>query len=675
MTDHNSWTEYSEQVTPEIQRINWQRLWLRVIGVYVLFTILSHIFVPVNAPPSSWPTVQIIYYILTYFFYFTVVFVFIGIIFLVSKLFARFRTVPITNLLNNSLITSFIISMFLLYGNWYAIKNIEKNQMKQSTSYNINPKSEPVPVIGIRTIQDSEDKKKEISDQKTLKNNETVNSVSQVQGNSFVKLDFGGEISIEIPRNWSYLDDNLKKHLNTAVEAATRLAKITPNPGENVILVAGNAYTSFRTASATLRLSVRQGDAPTQADVREINSISQTKLSQVVAPAVEETRRVMIGVDGVQDVKLLGVSVVSNNSLNCIFLEFENKTIDGPRAVQTYICPMSSRAVKLTTSYRKSEAALFRPVTQYVWQSLSASSAAEAGWRQYPIAESGFTVAFPLQPQSRSLPQSSGDGSHRVYQAVEGKSQPSIFSVFVDQPRDQGIFEPASMDAYLSGSIKSLVGKAEEGKLQYSGRVTFRSCPGLEYKFSQTIKERPYIARGVIFMIDGGHMRISMLHPSSDPEADKSFKRYLESFQLTPIAYRPSATRFSDKRGVSFSPPQGWVQKPTQNAVQVARFTHLTRSILLLVAGNSAYRCNNFQRELQASGRLKKSSAVRLGDQQFIKLTSFEDVPKYKVRLTNVQYCMNSRLGAVVLAGSEEESMFFRWAQVFEGAAASIRVR
>jgi len=42
---------------------------------------------------------------------------------------------------------------------------------------------------------------------------------------------------------------------------------------------------------------------------------------------------------------------------------------------------------------------------------------------------------------------------------------------------------------------------------------------------------------------------------------------------------------------------------------------------------------------------------------------TFEDVPKYQVRLTNAHYCMDSRLGAVVLSGAEEESMFSRWAQ------------
>jgi hypothetical protein len=192
----------------------------------------------------------------------------------------------------------------------------------------------------------------------------------QGQNNAFAKLDFGGDTYIEVPRNWTYLDENLRGHLDTAGEAVTRLAGITPNPGENVILVAGNAYTSFRTSSASLRLSVRRGDAPTQADMRELSKLPRKELAQLLAPVVEETRRVMVGVDGVKSVKAVDARVASNRGMTCMFFEFETDTLDGAKLSQTYVCPLGSRSVKLSTSYRNSEATLFNPVIKYVWQSL-----------------------------------------------------------------------------------------------------------------------------------------------------------------------------------------------------------------------------------------------------------------------------------------------------------------
>lgn len=187
---------------------------------------------------------------------------------------------------------------------------------------------------------------------------------------AFAKLDFGGNTYIEVPRNWTYLDENLRKHLNTGGEAVARLAGITPNPGENVILVASNAYTSFRTPSATLRLSVRRGDGPTQVEMRQLAKLPKMELVQLLTSVAEETRRAMIGIDGVKSIKTVDTRVATNQEIVCMFFAFETDTSDGAKLSQTYVCPLGNRSVKLSTSYRKSEAMLFRPVIEYVWQSL-----------------------------------------------------------------------------------------------------------------------------------------------------------------------------------------------------------------------------------------------------------------------------------------------------------------
>jgi len=298
------------------------------------------------------------------------------------------------------------------------------------------------------------------------------------------------------------------------------------------------------------------------------------------------------------------------------------------------------------------------------------SSAAAADWREYALDDDGFSIALPSKPQTRLLDVPSGDGETRMYQSLEPK-----FSIFVGQPKSQGIFEAASIDAFLSGHIKSMVKEVEKGQLQSSRRVIFRGQPALEYQFHHEIDGQPYVARGVTFMIDGGHMRLSMWHPLSDVTANADFVRFLDSFKLTAIAYRASTVHFRNQYGLTFAPPVGWVQKPVQNTTQVARYSNLTRSIQVMAAGTSAYTCASFRAEMQGSGRLKEVLSAVLTDQQFTKLVSFENVPKYNVRLTTVQYCLDSRLGAVVLSGSEEESMFPRWAKVFEGTAGSLHVQ
>lgn len=303
------------------------------------------------------------------------------------------------------------------------------------------------------------------------------------------------------------------------------------------------------------------------------------------------------------------------------------------------------------------------------------SVGAPSDWQEYSVREHGFSVALPSKPQTRLIAVPSQEGSLRVYEAFEPKRRLAKFSVFAGTPENRGIYEPTSMDAFLGAHIASMVQAAERGKLVISRRITFRGQPALEYEFNHQVESLPYVGRGVTFMVDGGHIRVSMWHPASDPEATAEYERFKGSFQLKPIAFHPANAPFRSERGITFSPPAGWVQGPVQNAAQIAKYSNLTRSLQVLFADNPAYTCDNFRTELQASGRVKEASQVLLAARPFAKLVSFEDVPKYNVRLTTVQYCLNSRRGAVVLGGSEEEAMFWRWSEVLEGAAATLRVQ
>jgi len=302
------------------------------------------------------------------------------------------------------------------------------------------------------------------------------------------------------------------------------------------------------------------------------------------------------------------------------------------------------------------------------------SAKAEQGWAHQTIAERGIRVALPSKPLRREISVPTQDGTLTVYESIEATNPPSKYSIFVATPERRGIFQPESMDAYLSAHVASMVRTVDSGKLLTSSRTIFRGRPALEYEFSHRLEGVAYLGRGITLMIDGGHIRLSMWHPIRDLRAKDKFRRFAESFELIPIQFSPAASRFADPRGLSFSPPLGWLQQPSQNPAQVARYSNLTRTLQLLVAGVSSYTCDNFSSQIRTSGRLKSAAPVRLADRQFLRVYSFEDVPKYNVRLTNVQYCLNSRLGAVVLGGTEEEAMFARWESVYEGAAATLQV-
>jgi hypothetical protein len=206
-----------------------------------------------------------------------------------------------------------------------------------------------------------------------------------------------------------------------------------------------------------------------------------------------------------------------------------------------------------------------------IFLSLATMTAAHAAWKSYPINEGGFSVAMPSAPKSRLIQTGSKDGVLHVYEAVEASDLPSKYSVFVSQPETQGIFEHDSIDAFLKAHISSMVAAAESGKLISSSRTTFRGHPALEYKFSHSIDGVPYIARGVTLMIDGGHIRVSMWHPSEQTKSEGRFNEFLSSFKLIPIAYSPSGSQFSDPRGISFTPGCEIQQSNSLHAVVSSR--------------------------------------------------------------------------------------------------------
>lgn len=87
---------------------------------------------------------------------------------------------------------------------------------------------------------------------------------------TFTRLQFGNDVSVEVPRNWEFLNQNIRQHLNTYSETVAKLSGIDVNQGNNQILVAANAYKNSKKPSATIRLSVRvmTDRCPSQAEIK-----------------------------------------------------------------------------------------------------------------------------------------------------------------------------------------------------------------------------------------------------------------------------------------------------------------------------------------------------------------------------------------------------------------------
>ncbi|GFE84979.1 hypothetical protein GCM10011487_69790 [Steroidobacter agaridevorans] len=299
-----------------------------------------------------------------------------------------------------------------------------------------------------------------------------------------------------------------------------------------------------------------------------------------------------------------------------------------------------------------------------------------AQWQRYENGEDGFTVSLPVSPSKREQIVEATDTFLRTYEAVVSGDHPYKLTISVGMPRKRGYYYEKSMDAFLDAFPESMMRGASEGKLKQSRRTTFRDMPARQFRFTHLQMDHEFVSQGIVFMIDGGYIRVSSLTMADDPQGEVIHERLINSFQLRALSFLPSPSRLNDSRGVSFTPPNGWVKKSQQDPNEIATYARMTRWLDLLSTFNPAYTCRAYQEELKNLGRSIDTRSVMFSDQSAMRVLTNEMPPGYNVRLATVHYCLDSqRIGAVVFKGTAEGSIFWRYERLFEGAARTLRIQ
>jgi len=186
------------------------------------------------------------------------------------------------------------------------------------------------------------------------------------ENSAFAHFRFGSDVSIDVPRNWYFLDKNIRKNLNTYSEAVVQLAGLKANQGNNQILIAANAYTTSKTPSATMRLSVRKGEFISQSEVKEAD---QQELEMMAKYQLEKLKSSLP--DNVESMSLVGVRVEKLGNIYSIVTEKLVEYTSGVEVDRLDVIYFPHVVYKLNTSYRKSEAWMFRPILEILRKSLS----------------------------------------------------------------------------------------------------------------------------------------------------------------------------------------------------------------------------------------------------------------------------------------------------------------
>lgn len=295
-------------------------------------------------------------------------------------------------------------------------------------------------------------------------------------------------------------------------------------------------------------------------------------------------------------------------------------------------------------------------------------------FRQYHYPADGFEAAFPQKPLESRTERGTDQGYVNSYKAVV-INPISQYSVFVSHSPKR-MFEDASIDAFLEGIVRGLTQLSDDSVVKYTKRTKFLGFPAIEYQFTFSMQGIRAIGRGLVFIVDGEHIRLSQIYAENESNADNMFQKFVSAFQLTPIDVALNGRFNNFARGISFSLPEGWQQVTPKNAQITALISNPGgHTITVIDSGTPSYVCENFRTEVQTTQEIQATGRILAKGRPvtWVKFTAYN--PAAGIRMTSAHYCINTSKGAVVMSGMSPEETFFRSETIFRKVAASMLVR
>ncbi len=196
----------------------------------------------------------------------------------------------------------------------------------------------------------------------------TVTVNSAIAGDtSYRRFSLKDGISVEAPSHWLVHGDSEKKNFAASAEGAARVAGIDYEISQDKSrLIAISALPI--PSGAKIRINLIR---PLPFSSAELRSASSQDLKEVEA----EFREVMLKSMASMGAKLLTVSTPRIEMVNdspSLVLEYRRSDphSSSPWTVKQYKIPVGNKLIEMTISYRESDTAIWKPILEYVKQSL-----------------------------------------------------------------------------------------------------------------------------------------------------------------------------------------------------------------------------------------------------------------------------------------------------------------
>jgi hypothetical protein len=190
----------------------------------------------------------------------------------------------------------------------------------------------------------------------------------------FATLIFG-KVSVEVPVNWIYLNEDVRSQLSTGTESTFKLADIPLDLSKQGILVAAGIGSQLKGNAATFRLTVDPQSGMSQSDTKAIENekLSQDVLEQIMWEPMKQ--QLLAGLRAAGEDQKLSFRKIEFHTINGIHwfsMQYLRTPPNGDsKIVEINQAHLDDMALKFTISYRESETALFRTTLDRIWRSIT----------------------------------------------------------------------------------------------------------------------------------------------------------------------------------------------------------------------------------------------------------------------------------------------------------------
>jgi len=278
------------------------------------------------------------------------------------------------------------------------------------------------------------------------------------------------------------------------------------------------------------------------------------------------------------------------------------------------------------------------------------------GFLRFTSDDWGFSVLLPEVPKENILDMEELKiYNFQVHKLIDGKDSIQ-YNIFYSDIKGGKILDSDSIKIFLDNHVS---GKASvnSGKLLEENNMIFQGFPAKEYIFIDEMQNIEMIHKGVVFIIDGDAIELSVIYPSTVDEKTAEYENFKRSFKLGPIKI-PLSQEYWSNKVIKLKLPSSWEKSNSSQGNRIITYANNAGHSIELYEvkfNNQSVSCSDLRKEVGSKNIDSKGYMYRVFPNQ-----------EYNLNMKMILKCIEKNNQSFVLSGKAPEKTFFRSQLIFE---------